>query len=459
MATTTVPARAEIPVEHTWDLANIYPTPADWEAKVAEVRERLTVTRQFQGRLAESPDTLADWLEHLQALMVDSQRLVMYASLDYSTDTNNQAATARTAQATTLAAMVQAAVSFAEPELMNIGFDALRSWQQTHTRLAIYAHYFDNLERMSAHVRSAEVEELLGQVEDPFHTAANTHGILTNSEIIFAPAGSADGSQTYEVTHGTLGALLGSPDREVRRSAWESYADGHLAAKNTMANALAAGVKQDVFRARARRYGSSLEAALTPPNIPATVFHNLIDAFRRNLPTWRRYWRLRKQVLGVETLHEYDIKAPLIENKIEVTYRQAVDWICEGMAPLGEEYVTALRRGCLEERWVDRACNKGKRQGAYSSGAYGTRPFILMSYVDDLFSLSTLAHELGHSLHSYYSRATQPYLYSRYGLFVAEVASNFNQAMVRDYLFRTRPEREFQIALVEEAMSNYHRYF
>ena len=458
MATATVPARNEIPVEHTWDLANIFPTPADWEAKLANVKARLPEIRQYQGRLGEGPDALAGWLETYQDLMRDTHRVVMYAALDYSTDTNNQAAAARAAQGTSLASAVQAAVSFAEPEMMGLGFATLRAWLADSPRLAIYAHYIDNLERMSAHVRSAEVEELLGQVEDPFRTAANTHGILTNSEIPFAPATSEDGVEQFEVTHGSLGALLSSPDRTVRRTAWESYADGHLAYKNTMANALAAGVKQDVFRARARRYDSSLEAALTPPNIPTAVFHNLIATFRKNLPTWHRYWRLRRQVLGVEALHEYDIKAPLASH-IDVPYRQAVDWICEGMAPLGEEYVSILRRGALDERWVDIYPNKGKRLGAFSYGGPGTHPFIMMSYNDDVFSLSTLAHELGHSLHSYFSWRTQPMIYGRYTLFAAEVASNFNQALVRDYLLRTNPDRDFQIAVIEEAMSNFHRYF
>jgi oligoendopeptidase F len=459
MALATVPARTEIPIEHTWDLTNIYATPDAWAVKLAEIKARLAETRQFQGRLSEGPALLAEWLAHYQMLLADTQRLVMYASLDYSTDTNNSAAAARTAQATTLASTVQAAVAFAEPELMGIGFATLRAWQHAAPALAIYGHYLDNLERMSAHVRSAEVEELLGQVEDPFRTAANTHGILTNSEVNFAPACTADGAQTFEVTHGTLGALLASPDREVRRTAWESYADGHLAYKNTMANALSAGVKQDVFRARARRYASSLEAALTPPNIPTAVFHNLIDTFRRNLPTWHRYWRLRRQVLGMPALHEYDIKATLTQDRIEVPYRQAVDWICEGMAPLGEEYVAVLRRGALEQRWVDIYPNKGKRLGAFSYGGPGTHPFIMMSYNDDIFSLSTLAHELGHSLHSYHSWRTQPIIYGRYTLFAAEVASNFNQALVRDYLLRTQTDRAFQIAVIEEAMSNYHRYF
>jgi oligoendopeptidase F len=277
--------------------------------------------------------------------------------------------------------------------------------------------------------------------------------------MVFAPARNEDGSQTFEVTHGTLGALLSDSDRTVRRTAWESYADAHLAFKNTMANSLAAGVKQDVVRARARRYGSSLEAALFPPNIPPAVFHNLIDVFKRNLPTWHRYWRLRRKVLGVDTLHEYDIKAPLATGKVHVPYAQAVDWICAGVAPLGEEYVKVLRRGCLQERWIDIYPNKGKRLGAFSYGGPGTHPFIMMSYNDDLFSTSTLAHELGHSLHSYLSWQTQPLIYARYTLFAAEVASNFNQALVRDYLLRTQPDRDFQIGVLEEAMSNFHRYF
>jgi oligoendopeptidase F len=185
----------------------------------------------------------------------------------------------------------------------------------------------------------------------------------------------------------------------------------------------------------------------------------LIEVFRRHLPTWARYWRLRKRVLGVETLREYDIKAPLRATKVVVPYAQAVEWICAGMRPLGEEYVQVLRRGCLEERWVDIYPNKGKRLGAFSYGGPGAHPFIMMSYNDDLFSLSTLAHELGHALHSHLSWQTQPLIYARYTLFAAEVASNFNQALVRDYLLRTQPDRNFQIGLLEEAMSNFHRYF
>jgi len=459
MSTMKVRTRSEIPIEHTWDLATIYPTAADWEAKLAEVNARLPEVRSFEGHLGDSADALADWFAVYQALMRDVQRLSMYAFLAYSTDTTDQTAAARTGQANSLGAAVQAALAFAEPELMGIGFDVLRRWQMAHPRLTIIGHYLDNLERQSAHVRSAEVEEVLGQVEDPLRTASGIHGILANSELVFQPASATADDQQYEVTHGTLGALLSDPDRTMRRTAWDSYADAHLAYKNTMASCLATGIKQDVFRARVRRYGTSLEAALAPNNIPLAVFTNLIEVFRQNLPTWHRYWRLRRKVLAVETLCEYDIKAPLAATKVAVPFQQAVDWICEGMQPLGEEYVSVLRRGCLSERWVDIYPNKGKRQGAFSYGGPGVHPFILMSFNNDLVGASTLAHELGHALHSHFSWKSQPLIYARYTLFAAEVASNFNQAMVRDYLLRTQTDRDFQIGVLEEAMSNFHRYF
>jgi oligoendopeptidase F len=252
---------------------------------------------------------------------------------------------------------------------------------------------------------------------------------------------------------------LQSPDRDLRKSAWRSDRDAHLAAKNTMAACLTTGVKQDVFMMRARKYGSSLEAALAPNTIPVEVFHNLIAVFKKNLPTWHRYFEARRKLLGVETLQPWDIVAPLTSAPPEVPYAKSVEWICEGMAPLGREYVDVARAGMTSERWVDIYPNAGKRQGAFSSGLKGTKPFIMMSYNDTLFAMSTLAHELGHSMHSWYSRRAQPGIYAGYSLFVAEVASNFNQAMVRADLLKRFPERDFQIAVIEEAMANFGRYF
>ncbi len=458
MAQTTIPSRAGIRVEHTWDTASIFSSPAVWDAKFEQVIAQLPLAQAFQGHVGDSPAHLADWLELVQNLTHDVQRLGMYAFLEYSVDTNNQDAVARNSRAGTLSSQVQATTAFDEPEMMAIGFDKLFQWVESEPRLAIYRHYFERLQHNQAHVRSAEVEEILGQVNDAFQTASSIHGVLANADLHIEPATNVDG-QSLEIVHGNVSALLNDTDRTVRRTAWENYADAHLAFKNTMAACISAGVKQDVFKARARHYRSSLEAALAPNNIPVEVFHNLINTYRKHLPTWHRYWRVRRQALGLDKLHEYDIKAPLTQAKTHVPYQQAVDWIAAGMQPLGDEYTQILRQGTLNERWVDIYPNKGKRAGAFSYGGPGTHPFIFMSYNDDLFSLSTLAHELGHSLHSYYSWQTQPQVYARYTLFAAEVASNFNQAMVRAHLLATQTSRDFQIGLIEEAMSNFHRYF
>ena len=456
--TLAAPKRSEIPVEYTWDTDSIFATVADWETAVSQLDTQMAQVSQYQGLLHEGPKVLADCLAEAERLQQQARKIFTYAGLSYSVDSLNSEAAARNDQARGVFARAFAAMAFIQPELLTVGLDTVRSWLAQEARLAHYSHFLDRLAQQQAHVRSAEVEQVLSLTQDAFSTAAATHGILANTDLPFEPARGSDG-QTYDITQGTISALKTHADREVRRTAWENYADAHLLYKNTMANALAAGVKQDVFFSRMRNYDSSLEAALTPNFIPVEVFHNLINTFRQNLPTWHRYWRIRRQALGYDRLYEYDVKAPLTADPPKLSYETAVDWIAQGMAPLGKEYVAILRDGALEQRWVDVYPNQGKRMGAFSSGLPGTHPFIMMSFTDDLFSLSTLAHELGHSLHSYYTWQTQPFVYSNYGLFVAEVASNFNQALVRAHLFESNNEPNFHIAIIEEAMSNFHRYF
>jgi oligoendopeptidase F len=211
---------------------------------------------------------------------------------------------------------------------------------------------------------------------------------------------------------------------------------------------------------KARNFSSSLESTLFNGDVPVQMFHNLLDIFKKNLPLWHRYWKIRRKALGVKTLYPYDVWAPLNTKKHKVPFEKAVDWICEGLAPIGDEYVRVMRKGCLEDRWVDWSPNAGKRQGAFSTRVpKGTHCFIIMSYNDDVSSMSTLSHELGHAMHAYYAGRAQPMIYYLYPSIVAETASNFNQAMTRAYLLDTNPSKSFQLALLEEAMSNFHRYF
>jgi oligoendopeptidase F len=454
----TLPARSEIAQAHTWDAESVFENEEAWAAEYSKVVGALADLREFKGHLADGPETLADYFQASQQVLRSLGRIVVYAAMFTAVDSRDQQALARQDRARGLAARVSSTLSFDEPELIAIGLPRLLEWARSEPRLAAYEHYFDRLSRRAEHVRSEEVEEVLSQAGEPLASAATIHGLLANAELHFAPATSTEGEQ-FEVAQGTYADLLSSPDREIRKSAWRNYADAHLALSGTMAACLATGIKRDVFYARARRYPDSLHASLDPNNIPVEVFHNVLDAFQDNVGTWQRYWRVRRRALGVEALRVYDTRAPLIGERIEVPYQQAVEWIAEGLEPMGAEYVTTLRRGSLQERWVDIYPNRGKRMGAFSMGVPDTKPFIFLSYNDNLFSLSTLAHELGHSMHSWYSKTRQPFHYANYGLFVAEVASNFHQALVRDHLLRSHPDREFQVGVIEEAMGNFHRYF
>ena len=452
-----LPNRADVDAKYTWNGESVFPDAAGWEAAVDAILAKLPDLAEFQGHLGTSPDMLADWFDAADSAQRLMGKVIVYSTMSYSVDASNQVAAARADRARTAYAQLGAAMSFAIPEMISIGFPKLREWVSTSHRLAHLGHFMDRLEKLQSHVRSPEVEELLSQASDPLATALSVHSVLANTDLRFAPASGAEGDE--EVAQGTIGMLLTSPDRELRRTAFESYADAHLAMQHAMAANLAAGVKRDVFYSRARAYATSLEAALEPNHIPAAVFRNVIRAFRDNLGTWHRYWRVRRQALGLPRLRPYDLQARLGSSKQKVAYEEAVDWITEGVKSLGDEYVGVLRKGALEERWVDVYPNKGKRMGAFSTGTPGTFPFILMSYNDDIYSMSTLAHELGHSMHSYYTRKTQPFVYSSYGLFQAEVASNMNQALTRRHLLATNKDPEFQIAVIEEAMANFYRYF
>ncbi len=458
MTRDTIPLHSEIEPCYTWNAPSVFPSDDAWEAEHAAVMKALPDLRKYQGRLGEGPKVLAEAADVLQAIMKRVSILYTYASMASAVDTNDQASQKRYGRAQALYGQTMAAAAFLNPELLAIGEATLRSWLAAEPRLAYLQHYVDNLFRKQAHVRSAEVEELLGALADPFSNVSNTMSLLTDADFKFPPARTT-GGQDLAVTQGTLQKILAEPDREARRTAWEGYMDTFLAHKNTLASNLKTSVKANVFNMRARRHASTMEMALFEHNIPVEVFYNLLDTFKKNLPTWRRYWQVRRKALGVEALHPYDIWAPLTGTRPTVPYAQAVDLICKGLAPMGQAYVDRVRRGCQEDRWVDVYPCQGKAAGAFSSGAPGTHPFIMTSYTDEVFSLSTLAHELGHSMHSYLTWQNQPVIYSDYAMFVAEVASNFHQAMVRAHLLATQPDPAFQIAVIEEAMSNFHRYF
>lgn len=449
--------RSKVPDRYRWNSESVFKNLEEWSEAYATLESRLSGVDDYRNTLDESPEQLVSWIHFMESLLFEFGKINVYAVMASSVDMQDQQAAALMARARGLMGRVQAAISFCVPEIVEIGQERLREWMRDTPELAVYAHYFENIFDRQGHIRSKEIENLLGELMDPFRTTAAIHSILSDSDLKFREAVDQQG-QPYEISQSSINALITSPDRKLRRTAWESYADGYLEFQNTLAVCLTAGVKQDVFNVRTRNYKSSLEAALDEYQIPTSVFFTLIETFKNNLPIWHRYWRVRRQALGYDDLHVYDIKAPLAEEQTIIPFEQAVEWIAAGLEPLGAEYVSILKYGVLNQGWVDSFPNRGKRSGAFSSGSQGTHPFINMSYNQDIFGLSTLAHELGHSMHSYLSWRNQPTLYARYSLFVAEVASNFNQAMVRAYLLDEVDDRNLLIAILEEAMSNFHRY-
>lgn len=459
MSTThTLPPRSEIPEKYKWDDTSVFANPEQWQLEFDRVVADLAQLDTFRGHLSESPQILADAFDLVQSLQKRVWIVFVYAALNRAVDTQDQNAAAMNGRVLGLAGRAGAAFAFLDPELIALGHNTLKAWMEREPRLEPYAQYFDNLFRKQKHVRSGEVEELLGMLADPFSGAYMSNNLLTSADMKFPPALASDKTER-EVAQGTIYTLLADPDREIRRTAFENYRDRYLAFKNTSAAQLSTSIKQNVFAMRARHFNSTLEMALDEQNIPPAVYHNLIAAFKKNLPTWHRYWRIRKKALGVSSLHTYDVWAPLTSEFKQIPYEQAIELICDGLQPMGSDYVEIVRRGSLDARWVDSMPNRGKTEGAFSSGTSGTHPFIVMSYDNDIGALSTLAHELGHSLHSYHTWQTQPMLYANYGNFVAEVASNFHQAMVRAHLLREVTDRTFRINLIEEAIGNFHRYF
>ncbi len=458
MALTHVPARNEVDPRYTWNDTSVFATVDEWAAELEALSAELDGVAAQQGHLAEGPRVLLDALHGREKLVQRAEKALIYAYLAEAVDTTNQEATQRIGRGMGIFGRLLGALAFIEPEILTIGREQLADWAAAEPRLRVYDHYFDDLFRRQAHVRSPEIEEAMGLAADAFQGASATYAKLTDSDFQFAPARGSDGTE-LPVTQGSIDDLLASPDREARRAAWENYHDKYLEFRNTLAANLATSIKQNVLGMRVQRYPTTLDMALFGNNIPTAVFHNLIDTFRANRHVWQRYFDVRRRALGVDKLHTYDIWAPLTTVRPHVPYEQAVEWIAASLAPLGEEYVATLRGGCTDERWVDVYPNQGKAAGAFSSGCQGMHPFIVMSYTDDALSMGTLTHELGHSMHSWLTWQNQPKVYADYSLFAAEVASNFHQAMLRAYLLDQDIDRDLKIAVIEEAMANFHRYF
>lgn len=453
--------RKDVPLKSTWNREIVYGSWDAWQADYDSALSELSQLQAFAGKLGQDSLQLVYWFKEYKRQWRRLFKLYGYTRMAYVVDTSDEEVRGPYGQVISLYAQFAAAISFAAPELIDLG-EILLAWSEENPELKIYKHYFEDLLRQKSHRRSAEVEELLGQLEESFSGPGRTADEMTNTDMKFVDAIDKQGNvhPVYQSTITPHG--IQSSDRERRRTAWESFYDAHLALQNSLASNYITSVQQHVFLARARDYDSVLHMQLSRGNLPVEVFHNIISTFKKNLSVWHRYWEVKRKILGVKEFRPYDVWAPIVKEQPRIPYTQAVNWICEALSPLGEEYVSVLRRGCLEERWVDYAPNVGKMQGAASWLRVDTPPFIYMSYDQTIMSMSVLAHELGHSMHHYFTDEKQPEVYNFEAISssVSETASNFNQALLRAFLMREKQnDTTFQIALLDEMIFNFHRYF
>lgn len=450
----TVAKRSEIPVEKRWALEDLYQNDEAWEADLKEVSEFVGKAAEYKGHLGESAQKLREFLDYEDELSIRVERVYMYAHLSMDVDTTNVPCQTMHMKAQMLYARTEEALAFASPEIMAIPTETLAAYRAAEPGLKVYDRFFTLMERERAHTRSAEVEALLASAGEMAESPANVFTMLNNADLKFPKIIGEDGEET-EVTHGRYVGLLESKDRLVRKAAFESMYSVFGQFINTIAANYAANIKQAIFFAKARGYSSTRAMYLAGSNVPESVYDNLIAVVHEALPSMYRYVALRKKMLGVDELHMYDVYTPIIpECKMTIPFEEAKATILKALAPMGEEYLAALQEG-FDNRWIDACENVGKRSGAYCSGGSVGHPYVLMTYKETLDNMFTLAHEMGHAMHSYFSNKTQPHQTAGYRIFVAEVASTCNEILLTRYLLAHTEDRAQKAYIINHFLDGF----
>ncbi len=448
-----VPRRDEVAVNDTWDLTKIYADTAAWEQDVARLEGLLPEVAALQGTIGEGADKLLQALTLRDEVFNILYSLYVYASHRKDSDSTDPVGQALEERAGSLVARIGAALAFIEPEILAIPQETIVAWLQAEPQLQVYAYELEELNRQRAHVRSAEVEGILAQFGDVTRAPGEIFEILTNADLQF-PTIEDEQGQPVALSPARYGRLLESQDRRVRRDTFKGFYSSYRGVRNTLGTTLAAEMRSHVLNARVRGYDSALAAALGPRDIRLDVYHNLLATINANLPRLHRYMEIRRRTMALDDLRIYDLYAPLVpQADVAVPYAEARDTVRAALAPLGAHYGAVVEQA-FSSRWIDVYENVGKRSGAYSGGAYATAPFILLNYQDRLRDMFTLAHELGHSMHSYFTRRAQPFVYGSYTIFVAEVASTLNEALLTDYLLKTRQDPALRKSLIVQQLDD-----
>lgn len=446
--------RADIPEAERWDTEKIYADTAAWENDFSAAKEKLAEVTAFNGHLTENADTLYRYLQLSEALELNLEDLFVYAKMKLDEDNRVNMYQAMRDRAMALSVKASEETAFFTPEILAAGKEKIRSLIAADKRLALYERFFDDLLRYAPHTLSPKEESLLAMAGEMAEGPQNAFSMLNEADLRFPSIRNEDGEE-ITINHANFIRLMESKERRVRKEAFTELYGTYETFRNTLAATLAGNVKGECFFAKARNYPSALNSALFADAVDETLYDNMIKAVRDNLDAFRHYLRLRKKTLKLEELHFYDVYTPLVaEAERKIPYEEGFELVKKALAPLGEEYISLLQKAG-DERWIDVRENEGKTSGAYSWGVFNTVPYVLMSYQDNLNSVFTLAHELGHSLHSYYSWHNQPYPYAYYRIFVAEVASTVNETLLADYMLKNSADEKEKAFLLNQYLEEF----
>jgi oligoendopeptidase F len=449
-----IPKRNELDSKDTWAIEDLYATDELWQEEYNKIKDMLPKASEYQGKISKSGTFLLGFLQLSDEISKLAERVYVYANQKYHEDTANATYQDLSNKANALMVQVNSAMAFATPEILTIPEDKIEQFKNEYEGLKLYDFYLQDILRQKPHVLSAEMESLLASAGEVSDAADNIYSMFNNADIKF-PEIKDENGESVRITHGRFVKLLESTDRRVRKDAFEGLYSTYNSFRNTVAATFSANVKKEVFYTKARKYNSTLERALDAGNIPVEVYTNLIDAVHENMNLMHRYVKLRKKLLGLEEMHMYDLYTPLVADvKMEIPFDEAKKIVEKGLEPMGKNYLSILNEG-FNNRWIDVYENENKRSGAYSWGAYGTHPYVLLNYNDTLDNVFTLAHEMGHAIHSYHSDKVQPYVYAGYKIFVAEVASTCNESLLIDYMLKTTQDKKQKAYLINHFLEKF----
>lgn len=446
--------RIEQKVEDTWCLEDMFESDDFWEEEFGRLQRMIFQYEDFEGTLGESADRLLEYLKFNDETNLLMERLYVYANMRYHQDMANSMYQEFAARAQKLMVEMSGASAFAEPEILEITTEKINVFFNENPELETYKRYISEILRGKNHTLDKKTETILAKSRQMANAAENIFSMYNGADIKF-PSITMEEGEEIEITHGNFVPLLESTDREVRKAAFEGVYETYGKMRNTLAATFAANLDQANFYAQVRKFSSAREMYLYGSNIPESVYDNLIETVHKNMDKMHKYVSLRKKILDVSELHMYDLYTPIAKAPdTKYSFEAAKDIVLEGLAPMGEEYIKVLEEG-FDNRWIDVYENEGKRSGAYSWGAYGTHPYVLMNYHGTLDHVFTLAHEMGHAIHSYYSDANQPYVNAGYKIFVAEVASTCNESLLIQHLLKITEDEEEKTYLINHFLEQF----